>query len=136
MTINEVFLGIITAAVVVIVIFVVRLATKLSETAASVEEFLETTDRTLKGVAGEVNESLRSFRVITDTVGGAASDVKALTGSFKDAGQAVQEVADSVRDIGKAVQGLGSETVASVCGLRAGLKTGFETFVKNLLRSE
>jgi uncharacterized protein YoxC len=133
MTVNEVFLGIITAAVVVIVVFAVRLVIKLTETAAEVREFLETTDLTVKGVAGEVTESLRSFRVITDGVGGVASDVRAVTESFKDAGLAVQEVASSVKDIGKAVQDLGAETVASVCGLRAGFKAGLDVFVENLL---
>jgi uncharacterized protein YoxC len=133
MTLNEVFLGIITAAVVVIVVFAVRLVTRLMETTAAVREFLETTDRTVKEMAGEVTESLRSLRVITDGVGGVASDVKAVTGSFRDAGLAVQEVATSVKDIGKAMQDLGQETVASVAGLRAGLKTGLEVLVKNLL---
>ncbi len=136
MTVNEVFLGIITAAVVVIVVFVVRLVTKMTETAAAVREFLETTDRTVQEVAGEVTESMKSLRVITDGVGGVATDVKAVTGSFKDAGLAVHEVAASVKDIGKAVQDLGQETVASVCGLRAGLKAGLDVFVKNLLGSK
>jgi uncharacterized protein YoxC len=136
MILNEVFLGIITAAVVVIVVFAVRLVTSLMETTAAAREFLETTDRTVKEVAGEVTESLRSLRVITDGVGGVANDIKTVTGSFKDAGLAVQEVTASVKDIGKAMQDLGQETVATVYGLRAGLKTGFEVLVKNLVGSK
>ncbi|MGA3175499.1 MAG: DUF948 domain-containing protein [Syntrophorhabdales bacterium] len=136
MTANEVFLGVITVAAVALVIFLAWLILKLGEMIRAARQFLEETDRTMKQTTGEVNESLRSLRVITDNVGAVTNDVKTLTGSIREVTQGVQQLTGSVKDIGKAVQDLGAETVASVYGLRAGVKTGFEVFMKNLLGSK
>ena len=86
-----------------------------------------------EGSAWGGGQNLRSLRVITDDVSAVTSDLKSFSGSVRDMGHGVQGLATNVKQLSDLVQNLGKETVASMCGLRTGIKTGFEVFLKNLL---
>ncbi len=143
MTANAVFFGLITAAIIVLAIFLIVFVVKLTGTTRSLRRLIETADQALreatgvdealKGALGEVSENLRSLRAITDDVSVVTGNLKTFTGSVRDVGLGVQGLATNVKQISELVQDLGKETVASACGLRAGIKTGFEVFLKNLL---
>ncbi len=87
----------------------------------------------MKEAIGEVSQNLRSLRAITDDVSAVTGDLKSFSGSVRDVGHGVQGLATNVKQISDLVQSLGKETIASVCGVRMGIKTGFEVFLKNLL---
>ena len=90
----------------------------------------------MKEAIGEINQNLRSLRAITDDVGAVTSDLKSFSGSVRDVGHGVQGLAASVKQLSDLVQSLGKETIASVCGVRAGIKAGFEVFLKSLLAAK
>jgi uncharacterized protein YoxC len=134
MTPNEIFFGLITAAIIALAIFVIFLITRLTKTVETVGRLLETTDHALKETVEEVNLNLKNLRSITDNIKGISSDVATFAGSIRGIGDEVKQLTVNVKRISAAVQDLGTETIASVSGLRAGVKTGFEVFLRNLLR--
>ena len=70
---------------------------------------------------------------MADNMGAVTSDVRSFSGSVRDVGSGVRQVTTNMRQIGELIDAFRTETVSSFCGLRAGLKTGFEVFLKNLL---
>ena len=135
MTPNEIFFGLITAAIIALVVALVWLCLRLGEAIRTVKAFLESTQESTRESLEEVNQNLRTLRTLTDNINIAADNIASFTGSIRDIGDEVKQVAGNVRQIGDIVRDLGTETLSSVCGVRAGLKTGFEVFLKNLLRA-
>jgi uncharacterized protein YoxC len=143
MGVNEVLFGVITAAIVALVIFLIWFIMRLMDTVRALSKFIESADQALKEASGvdqalkeaigEISQNLRSLRTITDDVGAVTSDLKSFSGSVRDVGHSVQGLTTNVKQLSDLVQSLGKETIASVCGVRAGVKTGFEVFLKNLL---
>ncbi len=140
---NEILFGLITAAIIALVIFLIWFIVKLIGTARALSALIETADQALKEASGvdqalkdaigEISQNLRSLRTITDDVGAVTSDLKSFSGAVRGVGQGVQGLTTNVKELSDLVQNLGKETVASVCGVRTGIKTGFEVFLKNLL---
>lgn len=143
---NEIFFGLITAAIIVLAIFLIWFIVRLAGTVRALRSLIETADQALKeasgvdealkGAIGEVSQNLRSLRAITDDVSVATGNLKSFSGSVRDVGRGVQGLAENVTKISALVQDLSNETVASACGLRAGIKTGFEVFLKSLLKEK
>jgi len=145
MTPNEWFFGFIAAAIVALVITLIWLSTKVVELIGAAKAFLATTERTMQESLGEVNLNLKSVRAISDNINTVTGDITAFSGSIRDVGDrvrqvtedvgdSVRQVTDTVRQVGNAVQGLGAETTASMSGLRAGLRTGIEVFLRSLFQ--
>jgi len=140
---NEIFFGLITAAIIALVVFLIWFIMRLMDTVKALSKFIESADQALKEASGvdqalkeaigEISQNLRSLRTITDDVGAVTSDLKSFSGSVRDVGHSVQGLTTNVKQLSDLVQSLGKETIASVCGVRAGVKTGFEVFLKNLL---
>jgi hypothetical protein len=65
-------------------------------------------------------------RKITDDVGVVTEDVKGLSGSIRDMSENVKYVSEAVSTITKI-------SVVQVSGVKAGIKAGFEYFIKNVL---
>ena len=130
---NEIFFGLITAAIIALVVFLIWFIMRLMDTVKALSKFIESADQALKEAIGEINQNLRSLRTITDDVGVVTGDLKSFSGSVRDVGHSVQGLTTNVKQLSDLVQSLGKETIASVCGVRAGVKTGFEVFLKNLL---
>ena len=135
MTPNEVFFGLITAAIIALVIALIWLCLRVGQAIESLKGFLETSEQSIQESLGEVSQNLKSLRTLTDNVNTAADNVLTFTGSFREIGNGVKQIAANIRQIGDIVQSLGTETFASVNGVRAGLRTGFEVFLKNLFRT-
>ena len=143
---NEIFFGLITAAIIALVIFLIWFIMRLMDTVRALSKFIETADQALKEAGGvdqalkeaigEISQNLRSLRAITDDVGAVTGDLKSFSGSVRDVGHGVQGLTTNVKQISDLVQSLGKETIASVCGVRTGIKTGFEVFLKNLLAAK
>ncbi len=140
---NQVFFGLITAAIIALVIFLIWFIMRLMESVRALSKLIETADqalketsdvdRALKEAIGEISQNLRSLRTITDDVGAVTGDLKSFSGSVREVGRGVQGLTTNVRQLSDLVQSLSKETIASVCGVRAGIKTGFEVLLKSLL---
>ena len=145
MTPNEWFFGFIAAAIVALVITLIWLTTKVVELIGAAKAFLATTERTMQESLGEVNLNLKSVRAISDNINTVTGDITAFSGSIRDVGDrvrrmtedvgdGVRQVTETVKQVGDVVQGLGAETTASVHGLRAGIRAGFEVFLRSLFQ--
>lgn len=132
MTPNEIFFGLITAAIIALVIFLIWMIVRLVDTIKVTKTFLETANQALQEAMGELNQNLRSLRTVTDNVSTVTDDLKSFSESIRDVGDGVRQFTGNVKRVGDVVGTLSTETMASVCGLKAGLKTGFEVFLKNL----
>jgi len=131
-SVNTLFFGLITLAIVALVVFLVWLIINVVDAIRSVKKFLVTTEEAMGVTLGEVNQSLKSLRNVTDNITVVTDDVKGLSGSLRDAGRSVRQVGESIRRVGEIVQSIGSETTGTVSGLKAGIKTGFDTLLRNL----
>jgi uncharacterized protein YoxC len=134
MTPNETFFGLITAAIIALVIFLIWLIMRVGETMKTTNRVLETMDQNFREAMGEVNQNLISLRAITNNIGTVTNDVASFSGSIKDIGDEVRQLTGSVKRIGDMVHDVGTEAVASACGLRAGFRTGFDVFLRNLFQ--
>jgi len=134
MTPNEVLFGLITAAVMAFVIFAIVLMVRLLDAVKAMKQFCDTAEQAVKEAAGQINQDLRSLRKITDDVGIVTDNIGTFSGSIRDVGEGIGQLAGNVREVGDLIQDLKIETAASMYGLRAGLKTGFEVFLKSLFR--
>jgi len=135
MTPNAVFFGLITAAIIALVIVLIRLCAKLGEAAQALKAFLETAQQSMQESLGEVNQNLRTLRTLTENINTAADNITSFTGSVREVGDGVKQIAGNIRNVGDAVQDLSEEALASIQGVRAGFRTGFEVLLKNLFRS-
>jgi uncharacterized protein YoxC len=131
---NEVLFGLITAAVIAFVVFSILLMVRLIDAIKATKQFYETAEGALKEAVGQMSQNLKSLRNITDDVGMVTDNVRAFSGSIRDVGEGVGQLARNVREVSDLIGDLRTETAASVCGLRAGLKTGFEVLLKSLFR--
>jgi methyl-accepting chemotaxis protein len=98
------------------------------------KQFCDTAEQAVKEAVGQINQDLRSLRKITDDVGIVTDNIGTFSGSIRDVGEGIGQLARNVREVGDLIQDLKIETAASMYGLRAGLKTGFEVFLKSLFR--
>jgi uncharacterized protein YoxC len=134
MTWTEVFLGVITLAVVAFVVFSIWAITRLVATLNSANVLLATTDKSMREVMAELGQNLASLRGVTDNMNSVAEDLQSLSGAVRGMGEGIRFMTDSVRRIGETVQGAGSEALSSIRGVRAGVKAGFEVLLKNLFQ--
>jgi uncharacterized protein YoxC len=123
---NNVFLGLITLAVLVLTGFIVYLILELKKSIDSVRLSMESLERVLIPTVEELQMNLRSVRKITDDVGVVSESVKGLSDSIRTMSENVKQVTEAVSTITKT-------SVVEVSGVKAGLKAGFEYFIKNLL---
>lgn len=107
MTPNEVFFGLITAAIIALVIALIWLCLRVGQALESLRGFLKTSEQSIQESLGEVSQNLKSLRTLTDNVNTAADNVLTFTGSFREIGNGVKQIAANIRQIGDIVQSLG-----------------------------
>jgi uncharacterized protein YoxC len=123
---NNLFFGLITLAVLVLTGFIVYIILELKKTIDSVKLSVESIEKVLIPTVEELQVTLKSVRKITDDVGVITEGVKGLSGSIREMSENVKYVSDAVSTITKT-------SVVQASGIRAGIKAGFEYFIKNLL---
>jgi uncharacterized protein YoxC len=134
MTPNEIFFSMIAVAFVALVIAAIWLIVKLVDAVKAARTFLDSADTVVHETADELKLSLQSLRGITDKINLISADVESFSGSIRTVGEEVQQITGSIKRIGNVFQNVGTETMASVCGLRAGIRSGLEVLVKNLFQ--
>jgi uncharacterized protein YoxC len=123
---NNIFFGLITLAVLVLTGFIVYIILELKKTIDSVKVSMESIEKVLIPTVEELQVTLKSVRKITDDVGVVTEGVKGLSGS-------IREMSENVKYVSEAVSTITKTSVVEVSGVKAGVKAGFEYFIKNLL---
>jgi uncharacterized protein YoxC len=123
---NNVFLGLITLAVLVLTGFLIYLILELKKSIDSVKLSMESLEKVLIPTVEELQMNLKSVRKITDDVGVVTENVKSLSDS-------IHAMSDNVKQVSEAVSTITRTSVVEVSSVKAGIKAGFEYFIKNLL---
>lgn len=119
-------LGIITLAFVVLVIVLIFVLLEVRVTTRKLEQFISTSETSLKPTLDELPETIRSIRYIADNIATVTDDVKTLSGS-------VREVGKSIRLTSGFIEEIASSTSVQVSALRVGIRAGLYS-VNHLLR--
>jgi uncharacterized protein YoxC len=123
---NGIFSALITLSVLVAVAVFILVMFEVRAAVRRLNEFLKTTENTLKPTLEELQLSLRSMRGVTDNITAVTDDVKVLTGS-------VRSVGENVRHVSEIVEEVTSFATVRVSGYRAALRAVIEVLVKGLI---
>jgi ABC-type transporter Mla subunit MlaD len=93
---------------------------------SALRHLLAQTSGDLRKVIAELSVSLENVRKITDNINTVTGDVRAVTSSVANLQQDVSKLYSFVSET------VGSTVKADFAGLKAGVKIGMETLVKNL----
>jgi uncharacterized protein YoxC len=119
-------LSIITLACVVLVIVLIYVLLELRQATKKLEQFITTSETSLKPTLDELPVTIRSIRHIAENIATVTDDVKTLSGS-------VREVGENIRLTSGYIEEIASSSSVQVSGLRAGIRAGFNVLVNNLL---
>jgi uncharacterized protein YoxC len=119
-------LSIITLACVVLVIVLIYVLLELRQATQKLEQFITTSETSLKPTFDELPGTIRSIRHIAENIATVTDDVKTLSGS-------VREVGENIRLTSGYIEEIASSSSVQVSGLRAGIRAGFNVLVNNLL---
>jgi uncharacterized protein YoxC len=123
---NDILMNI--GVVVFIVFAVVSIVYQVNafRTAGALRQFIEKSSGDIQNVLVELRGTLENFRKITDNINVVTGDVREITNSVADLQRDVRTLYSFIRET---VEGT---VKADLAGLKAGVKTGMETLVKNL----
>jgi uncharacterized protein YoxC len=119
-------LSIITLACVVLVIVLIYVLLELRQATRKLEQFITTSETSLKPIFDELPGTIRSIRHIAENIATVTDDVQTLSGS-------VREVGENIRLTSGYIEEIASSSSVQVSGLRAGIRAGFNVLVNNLL---
>jgi len=94
--------------------------------ATALRHFIQQSSGEMQNVLTELRGTLENFRKITDNINVVTEDVRVITNSVADLQRDVRTLYSFIRET---VEG---SVKADFAGLKAGVKTGIETLVKNL----
>jgi hypothetical protein len=119
-------LSIITLACVVLVIVLIYVLLELRQATRKLEQFITTSETSLKPMFDELPGTIRSIRHIAENIATVTDDVQTLSGS-------VRAVGENIRLTSGYIEEIASSSSVQVSGLRAGIRAGFNVLVNNLL---
>lgn len=108
---------------------------KVVDVMKSVNKLVLTLDESMQSTVYEINENLKNVKQMTGDMSSVTGDIKALSSSVREVGDSVRNVGASMKKIFHAAQSFSTEAVSTVSGVRTGIKTGVEGFLKNLFRA-
>jgi hypothetical protein len=119
-------LSIITLSCVVLVIVLIYVLLELRVATRKLEQFISTSEASLKPALDELPGTIRSIRYIAENIATVTDDVKTLSGS-------VREVGENIRLTSGYIEGIAASSSVQVSGLKAGIRAGLNVLVNNLL---
>jgi uncharacterized protein YoxC len=119
-------LSIITLSCVVLVIVLIYVLLELRVATRKLEQFITTSEASLKPTLEELPGTIRSIRHIAENIATVTDDVKTLSGS-------VREVGENIRLTSGYIEGIAASSSVQVSGLKAGIRAGLNVLVNNLL---
>jgi ABC-type transporter Mla subunit MlaD len=88
--------------------------------------FLKSTEGSLNSTLREVEDTMKSFREVTDNISSVTQDAKDFSSSLVG-------LADDVKSVGDSIHNLTSRTSRNVSGIRAGISAALEIILENLI---
>lgn len=131
---SNLFLGLITLAIIVLVIIFSLMMLELRKTVRVLTELIEVTENSLKPVVLELQETLKSVKVLADSTMEITEDMKIFSGALKDAGKSVRHVSGDVERVVNLVEGITSLASLETSSLKAGIKAGLWVLSKGLFK--
>lgn len=122
---NQIWVGLIALAVVVLAGFIISLIIELKKTAYSLREFLTTREESIKPTLEELQATLKSIRNISDDIDDVTSDIKIFSGSVRDVGKNINNLNNLIEDVA-------SSATVKASGLKVGIRTALEVLLNNL----
>jgi uncharacterized protein YoxC len=128
------FLGLIILAIVVAVIIFIWVMLELRKAIRALKELVNTTENSLKPTVAELQETLKSVKVLADSTMEITEDMKIFSGALKDAGKSVKHVSGDVERVVNLVEGITSLASLETSSLKAGIKAGLWVLSKSLFK--
>jgi predicted PurR-regulated permease PerM len=131
---SNLFMGLITLAIVVGVIIFIFVMIELKKAIGALRELVKTTDNSLKPTVIGLQETLKSVRNVAENTTAITGDMKLLSGALKDLGENMKHVSGDVKHLVGFVDGMTQSALVEASGIKAGVKAGFGFFLKNLFK--
>ncbi len=119
-----------TAALVITLIilvsagFLISLLIELRKTVRKHNDFISTIEKDVPPVIDELKQTLENLKNVTD-------DIQSVTGGIRELSGALTDTADNVRQVSRLITTIGTETNATIAGIKTGIRTAFGVFIKN-----
>jgi uncharacterized protein YoxC len=126
---TNILLGVITLAVIVLTVVIIRVLTDLRADLAVVKESALKTEESLIPLLQELQMTAKSLRTVTDNVGGVTEDVRVFSCS-------IREIGENVRQVSELVGNFGRTSALTVTGVKAGAITAIGFLLKNMFRTK
>jgi len=131
---SNLFWGLITLAIIVTVIIFIWVMLELRKAIKALKELVNTTENSLKPTVAELQETLKSVKVLADSTMEITEDMKIFSGALKDAGKSVKHVSGDVERVVNLVEGITSLASLETSSLKAGIKAGLWVLSKSLFK--
>jgi uncharacterized protein YoxC len=125
---NQVWIWLITVAILVTAGFLVALLIELRKMTRSLTEFLKTTGEPTKTTLEELQQTLKSLRTLSDDIENVTDDIKKFSGAVKDVGQ-------NIGHINTLIENITSSALIEASSLKVGIKTALGILSSNLLNN-
>ncbi len=126
----EILLGIGVAAFLIYAAYFIVWVRSMMRMNAMIDGFINRTEGNINATLIELKATLENMRKITGDVGAVTEEVRQISHTVASVDKGLQNLYGYVRD------GLGPAAEANLAGLKAGIKTGVVTLVKNLREKE
>jgi len=126
----EIILGIGVAAFIVYASFSIVSLISMKRMSASLDGFIKRTESNINGTLAELKGTLENIHKITGNVGAVTDEVRQISHTVASLDKGLREL------YGYLKEGIGPAAEANFAGLKAGIKTGVLTLVKNLQTSK
>jgi uncharacterized protein YoxC len=126
----EIILGIGVAAFLIYAAYFIVWVRSMMRMNALIDGFINRTEGNINATLIELKATLENTRKITGDVGAVTEEVRQISHTVASVDKGLQNLYGYVRD------GLGPAAEANLAGLKAGIKTGVVTLVKNLREKE
>jgi uncharacterized protein YoxC len=126
----EIILGIGVAAFIVYASFSISSLVSLKRTSTTLDEFIKRTEGNINVTLVEFKGTLENVRKIIDDVGAVTEEVRQISNAVANLDKGIGKLYEYLKE------GLGPTAEANIAGLKAGIKTGVATLVKNLKTSK
>lgn len=123
---SSVFLGLITASVIVVAVYVVFLVIE-------VKGFVRNTQETLGRLESSIEPTLAELRITLNSVHGLADNINDITDDVRSVSSSVREVGENVRNVSRLIGSFSSVPAVEGAAIRAGVKAGVGFALKSLL---
>jgi uncharacterized protein YoxC len=131
---SNLFWGLISLAIIVAAIIFIWVMLELRKAIKALKELVNTTENSLKPTVAELQETLKSVKVLADSTTEITEDMKIFSGALKDAGKSVKHVSGDVERVVNLVEGITSLASLETSSLKAGIKAGLWVLSKSLFK--